>query len=209
MVLTRRWKSSGKTSIFITTHNELVTTSNKINEPNTEYGPLESHNMDALSTCWQRRLQPAVQKFAGIVSRNKPLSGEVVGDNLMDLYYQRMHAIFSAESHSYKKDVPHDFVKCMKAYYFISVHPKFEVKIPIDGTKPPSKYPNALASEELLDSGISGKPNMSFVIRPPKKSRPAGRETTNRSDAVKFVINKVVKQTNSSINNTNSNPAPL
>ena len=41
------------------------------------------------------------------------------------------------------------------------------------------------------------------------KSRPAGRETTKHSDAVKFVIDKVVKQTNSSINNTNSNPAPL
>ena len=88
----------------------------------------------------------------------------------MDLYYQRMCAIYSPESHTYKKDVPHDFAKCMKAYHFLSVHPKFEVEIPVDGTKPRSKYPNALASEELLDSGISDTPNMSFVNRPPKKS---------------------------------------
>ena len=91
----------------------------------------------------------------------------------MDLYYQRMRAIYAAESHMYKKDVPRDFAKCLKAYLFLSVHPKFEVEIPVDGTKPPSKNPNALASEELLDSGISDEPNMSFVIRPPKKSRPA------------------------------------
>ena len=145
-------------------YNELVTTSNKINKSNMEYVPVESQNMESLLNCWQRRLQPAVQKFAGIMSRNKPLLGEVVGDNLMDLYYQRMRAVYSAESHTYKKDVPRDFSKCMKAYHFLSVHPKFEVKIPMDGTKPPSKNPNALASEEMLDSGISDKPNMSFVI---------------------------------------------
>jgi hypothetical protein len=98
--------------------------------------------------------------------------GEVVGDNLMDLYYQRMRAIYSAESHTYKKDVPRDFAKCMKAYHFLSVHPKFEVEIPADGTKPPSKNPNALASEELLGSGTSDEPNMSFVNRPPKKVDP-------------------------------------
>jgi hypothetical protein len=71
------------------------------------------------------------------MSRNKPLLGEVVGDNLMDLYYQRMCGIYAAESHMYKKYVPRDFSKCMKAYHFLSVHPKFEVKIPMNGNNPP------------------------------------------------------------------------
>jgi hypothetical protein len=41
-------------------NNELVTTSNKINESNTEYVPVEIHNMESLHNCWQRRLQPTV-----------------------------------------------------------------------------------------------------------------------------------------------------
>ena len=67
-------------------YNDLVTTSNKINESYKEYVPVKSHNMESLCNCWHRGLQPAVKKIAGIVSRNKPLSGEVVGVNLMDLY---------------------------------------------------------------------------------------------------------------------------
>ena len=148
-----------------------------INESNMENIPVESRSMESLCNCWQRGLQPAVQNIAGIVSRNKPLLEEVVGDNLIDLYYQRLCTIYSAKSHSYKKDVLRDFMKCMKAYHFLAVHPKFEVEIPINGTDSQSKYPNALASEKLLDNGNSDKPDMSFVICPPKKSRPAGRET--------------------------------
>ena len=53
-------------------YNELVTTSNKINKSNIECSPVEICNMVCLCNCWQRRLSPAVQKLAGIVSRNKP-----------------------------------------------------------------------------------------------------------------------------------------
>ncbi len=76
------------------------------------------------------------------MSRNNQLSGKVVGDNLMDLYYQRMCGIYAVESHTYKKGLPHDFSKLMKAYLFLSVHPKFEVEIPIDEKRPSSKNPN-------------------------------------------------------------------
>ncbi len=148
-------------------YNELVTTSNKINESNIEYSPVEIRNKESLCSFWHRILAPTDQKFSGIMSRNKPLLGEVVGDNLMDLYYQRMCAIYTAESHMYKKDLPCDFSKLMKAYLFLSVHPKFEVQIPNDMKKPPSKHPNSLA--ETCDC-----PNLSFVNRPPKKSRPSG-----------------------------------
>jgi len=56
-------------------YNKLVGTSNKINERSVEHIPMEQCNTESLSNCWQRRLAPAVQKFAGIVSRSKPLSG--------------------------------------------------------------------------------------------------------------------------------------
>ena len=97
------------------------------------------------------------------MSRNKPRLGEVVGDNLMDLYYQRMHGIYAAESHIYKKGVPHDFSKLMKAYLFLSVHPKFDIKITIDGSKPPSKNPTSMASEEFVKGKICEDLNLSFI----------------------------------------------
>ena len=50
---------------------------------------------------------------------------------------------------------------------------------------------------------------MSFVNCSSKKSRTSGRETAKRSDAEKFVIDKVVEQMNASLNDVNSNPAPL
>ena len=68
-----------------------------INEANIEYTQMEHCNAESLCNCWQRRLAPAVQKFAGIVSQNKPLSGKVVGDNLMDLYFQRMQEIYASK----------------------------------------------------------------------------------------------------------------
>jgi hypothetical protein len=65
----------------------------------------------------------------------------------MDLFFQRLWEIYSSESHTYKRDVPRDFSKCMKAYHFLSVHPKFEVEIPTDGSRLPSRSPiNLIAS---------------------------------------------------------------
>ncbi len=59
----------------------------------------------------------------------------------------------------------------MKVYHFLLVHSKFEVKIPIDGSKPPPKNPNSLASEEFVNGEICDDPNLSLVNCPPKKSR--------------------------------------
>ena len=77
-----------------------------------------------------------------------------------------------------------------------SVHPKFEVEIPIDGSKPLSKNPNTLISANndynFDEMGVSNESSMSFVTFPAKKNRPTGREATKHSDAVKFVIDNVV-----------------
>jgi len=91
-----------------------------------------------------------------------------------------MHAIYSAESHTFKKDVPQDFSKCMKAYHFLSVHPKFEIKITIYGSKPQSKNPNALVSANIKQNDqafVNTDVSASFVAHLCKKCRPSGRET--------------------------------
>ena len=51
----------------------------------------------------------------------------------------------------------------MKAYLFLSVHPKFEVKIPIDRSEPTSKNSYSLANEEFRNGEICDEPNMSLL----------------------------------------------
>ena len=63
-----------------------------MNESNPEYSLIEpGPGVEPIQNCWQRRLQPTIQKFAGIIYNNPPTSGEVMGDLLMDLYYARLH----------------------------------------------------------------------------------------------------------------------
>jgi len=65
------------------------------------------------------------------------------------------------------------------------------------------------SSDDKDEDFIATGESVSFVERPSKKSRPAGREAAKCSDAVKFVIDKVVQQTTSSLQNINSDRAPL
>ena len=44
--------------------------------------------------------------------------------------------------------MPRDYSKCMKAYQVLSVHPKFAVEIPTDGTRPLSKNPITLMARD-------------------------------------------------------------
>jgi hypothetical protein len=185
-------------------YNELIGTPNKINEANIKYTQMEHRDAESLCNCWQRRLAPAIQKFARIVSRNKPLSGKVAGDNLMNLYCQGMWEIYASKSHTYKKDVPEEFSMCMKAYNFLSSHPKFEVKIPTNGSRLPSKNPsNLIASvppDQNLDHLNKTTLNEYFVIHPAvKKTRPVGRGAAKQSDAVTYAIDKVTQKAKKSM----------
>jgi hypothetical protein len=117
---------------------EYIVTSNKMNKSNPDYSPIEyGCGAELLQNCWQCRLQPTVQKFAGIIYSYPPTSGEVCDDALMDLYYTRMHHECQACSKSYPKDMSKTFDKLMKSYYFLSKHPKFKVEFPTDGSKSP------------------------------------------------------------------------
>ena len=56
----------------------------------------------------------------------------------------------------------------MLAYHFLSVHPKFEVKIPMDGNKPPFKNANSLIAQDSddpvpVDNGVTPS-NQSFLL---------------------------------------------
>ena len=69
----------------------------------------------------------------------------------------------------------------MKAYHFLSKHPKFEVEFPVDGSKSPPKHPSSIRKAITWDSleDLVDKPDKSttFVRLPTKKKRPIGRET--------------------------------
>jgi hypothetical protein len=122
------------------TFEEFVSTANSVNKSNPNFISIEpGREAESIRNCWQRRIQPTVQKFAGIIYTNPLTSGEVKQDALMDLYYARIHEEYSACSHSYPKDCPKNFQKLMKTYNFLSQHPKFEVEFPVDGSKPPPK----------------------------------------------------------------------
>ncbi len=110
------------------TFEEFVPSANNMNETNVEFSPIKTgHGAESICNCWQRRIQLAVQKFAGIIYNTPPSSGEVRDDARMDLYYGRIQEEYSARSHTYPKDCPKSFQKLMKTYYFLSQHPKVEV----------------------------------------------------------------------------------
>ena len=183
---------------------ELVGKANSINEDNIDFANIDIlRNAESLRNCWQRRLQPSVQKFCGILSTNPPMSGEVKDDQIMDRYYSRMRQLYADQSHTFKRDVPKDFSKCMKAYLFLSNHPKFEVEIPLNPSqKRPSKNPNSIQAEgedSISNNKEDTPPDLSFVIHPQSKTRPAGREATKRSDAVKYIVDEVSKRATDSL----------
>ena len=67
--------------------NKLAARSNSIDERAEGYTPIGQCTMGSLRTCWSKRVQPALQHFAGICLTNKPTSGEVEDDVKMNLYW--------------------------------------------------------------------------------------------------------------------------
>ena len=48
-----------------------------------------------------------------------------------------------------KKEMPKTFSKLVKAYHFMSKHPKFEAEFPRDGSKPPHNHPYFIRKNNL------------------------------------------------------------
>lgn len=150
-----------------------------------------------------------MQKFAGIIYRCPPTSGEVRDDSLMDLYNARMHHEYSGHLKNYPKDLLKTFDKLMKSYHFLSKHPKFEVEFPPDGSKPPPKHPNSMQKADLSDhlsnTILDSDFNEMFVRSPNKKERPAGREYSNRVDEINIIMDKLSQQ----VNTTQDKSSPI
>ena len=86
----------------------------------------------------------------------------------------------------------------------LSSHPKFEIKIPTNGSRLSSKNPsNLIASvpaDQNLDHLNKTSPSKSFVIHPAvKKAMPAGRGTTKQSDGLAYVNDKVTQKAKESL----------
>ena len=109
-----------------------------------------------------------------------------------------MREEYTSRSHSYSKDMPKSFNKLMKAYYFLSKHPKFEVEFPTDGSKPPPKHPNSIKKstipESLQDEVFNDESN-TFVRAPSRKDRPSGREVSKHAYAINLIVDKVTEKT--------------
>jgi hypothetical protein len=119
----------------------------------------------------------------------------------MDLYYARMHEEYATRSHTYTNDMPKTFNKLMKAYYFLSKHPKFEVEFPPDGSKPPLKHPSSIGKTNLLESledvTNHNEESNTFMRAPSMKERPAGTEQSKCIDAIKMTQKTASMQGNS------------
>ena len=191
------------------TFEEFVSTANSVNESNPDFISIEpGQGTESIPNRWQRRIQPAVQKFAGIIYTSHPTSGEVKEDALMDLYYARIREEYSACSHTYPKDCPKNFKKLMKTYLFLSQHPKFEVDFPVDGSKPPPKHPNSIrkqsAPDSLADLTEKADESNTFIRLPTRNDRPSGKEKSKRVDAINLIVNKVSEKTQSMKDNTST-----
>ena len=86
--------------------NALAGTANKLNESSAEYIPIpEDRTINSLKGQWKNSLQPALNKFVGIVSANPLTSGQQTDE----AYYARMREIYAEQS----KDttLPNSFVR--------------------------------------------------------------------------------------------------
>jgi hypothetical protein len=99
----------------------------------------------------------------------------------MDLYYSYSREDYTACSNTYPKDVLKTLHKMMKSYYFLSKHPKHEVKFPTHGSKPPPKHPNSIRMSNLPGANENadfsvGQSTNTFIREPRRKEHPAGSE---------------------------------
>ena len=168
------------------TYNKLVAQTNKINECILSFKPMEERTAGSLTTCWNRRLQKAVSKFAGIVTTNPPSSGEVRDDTRMDLYYTNMRQIYQERSKEVP-GLPRKFDEMMQAYKFLKDHSKFLVCFPIG--EPPQSV------KKIKQSQVS-------KAVPPRKQRPAGRDTEKAKSKMHLVAGQVTAQLKESIEST-------
>ncbi len=104
-------------------YNKNVAKANKNCKSNPDWRDLpDNRPKGSPKSQWYTHLQPYIQKFAGIVAVNPPTSGQIRDDPDMDLYWKSMRLLYSNQA---KDNLPKKFQPYMKAYFFLSNHPKF------------------------------------------------------------------------------------
>ena len=166
-------------------YEKLRVHTNNLNEEVPGWKPLPERTMISLRTQWKRRIQPGVQKFAGICLTNPPASGELKDDPEMDLYYKKMREIYNARSVKWGKNVPKSFDLLMPAFKFLQAHPKFEVHFAPNEDAPPS-----------VRKTVTTKRNAAGG----RQARPVGRDKMKTSNTVDFVVHKVSENISKSMN---------
>ena len=104
-------------------YNKNVSKANKKRESNPDWRILpDDRPKGSLKSQWYTRLQPAIQKFAGIVEKNPPASGHLQNDKDIYLYWKNMRVLYSEQA---KDGLPKKIAHYMPEFFFLQVHPKF------------------------------------------------------------------------------------
>ena len=155
-------------------YEKLAAQVNKIHESTPHYKPLPPRTSESLRGTWKKKIQPAVQKFVGLVRTIPPKSGELYHDKKMDLYYSTIRELYASRINTWSSSLPRKFDILMNSYEFLSEHSKFEVEFPKDGP-PLSAKKTSKASKQA----------------PTRKDRPLGREASKKCAAIAYVVDKV------------------
>ena len=104
-------------------YNKNIAKANKNRENDPDWRNLpDDRPKGSLKIQWYTRLQPSIQKFAGIVAKHRPSSGQIWDNPEMDLYWKSMRLLYTNQA---KDGLRKKFHPYMKAYFFLSNHPKF------------------------------------------------------------------------------------
>jgi hypothetical protein len=88
-------------------YNKNIAKANKIREDDPTWRVLPSDRpKGSLKSQWYTRLQPSVQKFAGIVDKTPPASGHIRDDPEMDLYWKSIRVLYKDQA---TKGLPKNF----------------------------------------------------------------------------------------------------
>ncbi len=172
--------------------NKNVAKANKNHESDPEWRkPPNDHPKGSLKSQWYTRLQPFIQKFAGIVAKNPPMLAQIRDDSDMDLYWKSMGLLYTNQA---RDNLPKKFQPYMKAYFFLSNHPKFGSVLEANdksgakrkGCK--SKKVSDLSTREPLDSSRKF-PSAAIADH----ERPIGRDSSKKAKTTNFVVEKVTE----------------
>lgn len=179
-------------------YNKNIAKANNNRESDPDWRDLpDDRPKGSLKSQWYTRLQPSIQKFAGIVSANPPTSGQIKDDSDMDLYWKSMRLLYSSQA---KENLPKKFEPYMKAYFFLSNHPKFGSVLEANeksGVKRKGCQSKKVSDVTYLGNMDSSRKFPSAAIA--ARERPGGRDSAKKAKATDFVVEKVTEAVTKSI----------